>query len=127
MFGEIDCREGLLLAVDKLKYPDLDAAMHVLADIYLQARTAPRSLLQPLAGSRSGQAEVPGPGRRHARAGRHLPAGTCTALRCSQLLRGLGPRAAESGGVCTWMRRRPPACWRNGHVSVARPSTRGPA
>lgn len=39
MFGEIDCREGLLLAVDKLKYPDLDAAMRVLADIYLQART----------------------------------------------------------------------------------------
>ena len=38
MFGEIDCREGLLLAVDKLKYPDLQAAMHVLADIYMQAR-----------------------------------------------------------------------------------------
>ena len=40
MFGEIDCREGLLLAVDKLKYPDLQAAMHVLADIYLQARVS---------------------------------------------------------------------------------------
>ena len=41
MFGEIDCREGLLLAVDKLKYPDLDAAMHVLADIYLQVHAPP--------------------------------------------------------------------------------------
>lgn len=35
MFGEIDCREGLLLAVDKLKYYNVDVAMHVLADIYL--------------------------------------------------------------------------------------------
>ena len=38
MFGEIDCREGLLLAVDKLKYLDMDAAMRALADIYMQAR-----------------------------------------------------------------------------------------
>jgi hypothetical protein len=36
MFGEIDCREGLLLAVDKLKYSDMDEAMSVLADIYLE-------------------------------------------------------------------------------------------
>lgn len=36
MFGEIDCREGLLLAVDKLKYADISEAMHVLADLYLE-------------------------------------------------------------------------------------------
>ena len=35
MFGEIDCREGLLLAVDKLKYDNVEEAMGVLADIYL--------------------------------------------------------------------------------------------
>jgi hypothetical protein len=29
MFGEIDCREGLLLAVDKLKYANIDQAMQV--------------------------------------------------------------------------------------------------
>lgn len=34
MFGEIDCREGLLLAVDKLKYDSMEDAMGVLADIY---------------------------------------------------------------------------------------------
>lgn len=36
MFGEIDCREGLLLAVDKLKYGDIQEAMGVLADIYME-------------------------------------------------------------------------------------------
>lgn len=35
MFGEIDCREGLTMAVDKLKYDTLEAAMDVLLDIYL--------------------------------------------------------------------------------------------
>ena len=35
LLGEIDCREGLLLAVDKLKYDSVDEAMHVLASIYL--------------------------------------------------------------------------------------------
>ena len=47
LFGEIDCREGLLLAVDKLKYDDVDEAMHVLADVYLGVLTrllAERSL-----------------------------------------------------------------------------------
>ena len=34
MFGEIDCREGLLLAVDKLKYDTMDEAVTVLVDIY---------------------------------------------------------------------------------------------
>lgn len=34
MFGEIDCREGLTMAVDKLKYETVDAAMDVLLDIY---------------------------------------------------------------------------------------------
>ena len=37
MFGEIDCREGLLLAVEKLKYDSLDEAMAVLIDIYAEA------------------------------------------------------------------------------------------
>lgn len=35
MFGEIDCREGLTMAVDKLKYDTLEAAMDVLLDIYI--------------------------------------------------------------------------------------------
>lgn len=39
LFGEIDCREGLLLAVDKLKYENVHEAMHVLADIYLDVLT----------------------------------------------------------------------------------------
>ena len=34
MFGEIDCREGLTMAVDKLKYETVDAAMDVLLTIY---------------------------------------------------------------------------------------------
>ena len=41
MFGElecqealIDCREGLTMAVDKLKYETVDAAMDVLLNIY---------------------------------------------------------------------------------------------
>ena len=34
MFGEIDCREGLTMAVDKLKYETVDAAMDVLLGIY---------------------------------------------------------------------------------------------
>ena len=37
MFGEIDCREGLTMAVDKLKYDTLKAAMDVLLDIYVGA------------------------------------------------------------------------------------------
>ena len=39
MFGEIDCREGLTMAVDKLKYDTLEAAMDVLLDIYMGARS----------------------------------------------------------------------------------------
>ena len=35
LFGEIDCREGLTMAVDKLKYDTLEAAMDVLLDIYM--------------------------------------------------------------------------------------------
>eukprot|EP00891_Asterochloris_glomerata_P005922 jgi/Astpho2/5922/fgenesh1_pg.00080_%23_120_t len=34
LFGEIDCREGLTMAVDKLKYETLEAAMEVLLQIY---------------------------------------------------------------------------------------------
>lgn len=34
MFGEIDCREGLTMAVDKLKYETVEAAMDVLLNIY---------------------------------------------------------------------------------------------
>ena len=34
LFGEIDCREGLTMAVDKLKYESLEAAMEVLLQIY---------------------------------------------------------------------------------------------
>lgn len=37
MFGEIDCREGLLLAVEKLKYDSLEEAMTVLINIYAEA------------------------------------------------------------------------------------------
>ena len=36
MFGEIDCREGLLLAIEKLKYDNMEAAMAVLLDIYVE-------------------------------------------------------------------------------------------
>ena len=39
LFGEIDCREGLTMAVDKLKYETLEAAMQVLLQIY-QGRAA---------------------------------------------------------------------------------------
>ena len=39
LLGEIDCREGLLLAVDKLKYDSVEEAMHVLASIYLGVLT----------------------------------------------------------------------------------------
>ena len=35
IFGEIDCREGLPNAVDKLKYDTLEQAMTVLVDLYL--------------------------------------------------------------------------------------------
>lgn len=35
IFGEIDCREGLPNAVDKLKYDTLEQAMTVLVDIYV--------------------------------------------------------------------------------------------
>ena len=35
IFGEIDCREGLPNAVDKLKYDSLEQAMTVLVDIYV--------------------------------------------------------------------------------------------
>ena len=36
IFGEIDCREGLPNAVDKLKYDTLEQAMTVLLDIYVE-------------------------------------------------------------------------------------------
>ena len=39
LLGEIDCREGLLLAVDKLKYDSVEEAMDVLADIYAAVLT----------------------------------------------------------------------------------------
>lgn len=34
LMGEIDCREGLLLAVDKDRYRDLDEAVETIVDIY---------------------------------------------------------------------------------------------
>lgn len=40
MFGEIDCREGLTMAVDKLKYETVDAAMDVLLSIYKGAASS---------------------------------------------------------------------------------------
>ena len=43
LFGEIDCREGLTMAVDKLKYETLEAAMEVLLQIY-QGRAAAASI-----------------------------------------------------------------------------------
>jgi len=36
MFGEIDCREGLLLAVEKLKYDSMETAMTILIDFYTE-------------------------------------------------------------------------------------------
>jgi len=36
MLGEIDCREGLLLAVDKLKYDTMEEAMAVLIRVYVR-------------------------------------------------------------------------------------------
>ena len=36
MLGEIDCREGLLLAVDKLKYDTMEQAMAVLIGLYVR-------------------------------------------------------------------------------------------
>ncbi len=44
MFGEIDCREGLTMAVDKLKYETVDAAMDVLLNIYKGSRLCRDSL-----------------------------------------------------------------------------------
>lgn len=44
MFGEIDCREGLTMAVDKLKYDTLEAAMDVLLDIYMGKKTGRRRI-----------------------------------------------------------------------------------
>ena len=35
MFGEIDCREGILLAVEKLKYESLEEGTAHVIDIYL--------------------------------------------------------------------------------------------
>lgn len=37
MFGEIDCREGLPLAVQQCKYNDMQEAMEALAAIYVKA------------------------------------------------------------------------------------------
>ena len=37
MLGEIDCREGLLLAVDKLKYDTMEEATAVLVRVYSRA------------------------------------------------------------------------------------------
>ena len=39
-FGEIDCREGLLQAVDKAKYASLDAAIDACIDVYLRQMVA---------------------------------------------------------------------------------------
>ncbi len=46
MFGEIDCREGLTMAVDKLKYETVDAAMDVLLHIYKGDAAHPGFVLQ---------------------------------------------------------------------------------
>jgi hypothetical protein len=35
LFGEIDCREGLLLAVDKCKYDSLEEGIQATVDIYI--------------------------------------------------------------------------------------------
>jgi len=37
LFGEIDCREGLLLAVEKCKYDSLEEAIAATVHIYLEA------------------------------------------------------------------------------------------
>ena len=36
MFGEIDCREGILLAVEKCRYVDLEEGIAVTVDIYVK-------------------------------------------------------------------------------------------
>lgn len=46
MFGEIDCREGLTMAVDKLKYETVDAAMDVLLNIYKGAASSKANPVQ---------------------------------------------------------------------------------
>ena len=35
LFGEIDCREGILVAVEKLRYRDLDHGIEVAQKIYM--------------------------------------------------------------------------------------------
>ena len=37
LFGEIDCREGLLLAVEKCKYDSLEEGIDATLEIYLEA------------------------------------------------------------------------------------------
>ena len=37
LFGEIDCREGLLLAVEKCKYDSLEEGIRASVDIYIHA------------------------------------------------------------------------------------------
>ena len=36
IFGEIDCREGLLVAVEKCRYKDVDAGIAATVDIYMR-------------------------------------------------------------------------------------------
>lgn len=36
LFGEIDCREGLLLAVEKFKYPSIEKGMEYVIDVYIE-------------------------------------------------------------------------------------------
>ena len=36
IFGEIDCREGLLVAVDRMRYPDLEAGVAHTVQIYVR-------------------------------------------------------------------------------------------
>ena len=56
-FGEIDCREGLLLAVERARYPDLEAGIRTVVEIYVtrlkelaQRFGQPQALAQPHAG-----------------------------------------------------------------------------
>ena len=40
IFGEIDCREGLLIAVERMRYPDLEAGVKHTVKIYIDSLKA---------------------------------------------------------------------------------------
>lgn len=43
MFGEIDCREGIVVSVDKGRYKDLEEGVTATVNIYIKVRRRARS------------------------------------------------------------------------------------